>query len=324
MKESEINGKTRLLYLLRLLYRKTDEQHPITTAEICTYFKEQGVPLDRKTVKTDVDVLIALGYDIVVIHSTQNLYFAGTRMFELPELKLLIDAVESSKFITKKKSVELTEKLSALASEYQATELKRGLYIVDWVKPKNEQIYYFVDYIHTAVNSEKQISFRYFEYDANRKRVFRNEGRRYRFSPYGLLWNEDRYYVVGYSEKHDKIATFRVDRMAEVSVLDEDAIPPLPNFSLPEFARQVFDMYDGQMETVTLRCKNEMMKVILDRFGDSVKTHPLDCAHFQAETEVSVSKTFLAWIFQFCGEIKIVRPRHVLERYREMLEKSLK
>ncbi len=288
------------------------------------YFKEQGVPLDRKTVKTDVDILIALGYDIVVIHSTQNRYFAATRMFELPELKLLIDAVESSKFITKKKSVELAGKLSSLASEYQATELKRGLYIADRVKPENEQIYYFVDYIHTAVNSEKQISFRYFEYNANRKRVFRNEGRRYRFSPYGLLWNEDHYYVVGYSEKHNKIVTFRVDRMAEVSVLDEDAIPPLPSFSLPEFARQVFDMYDGQMETVTLRCKNEMMKVILDRFGDSVKTHPLDCAHFQAEAEVSVSKTFLAWIFQFCGEIKIVRPRHVLDRYREMLEKSLK
>ena len=317
-----VNGKTRLLHLLKYLQENTDEEHPVTTGDIERHFSTLGAVIDRKTVADDVAALQEFGFDIISQRGAQNSYFLGNRLFELPELKLLIDAVEASKFITAKKSEELAEKLMALAGKYRAEELNRHLYIADRVKPLNEKIYYTVDGVHTAINRKKQISFRYFAYNAERKRVYRNDGKRYRFSPYGLMWNEDHYYAVGYSEKHGKIITFRADRIVELEILENDAVPPPPDFSLPEFAREVFDMYDGQTQTVTLKCKNEMMKVILDRFGDSVVTKPLDVGHFQAEAEVSVSRTFFGWVFQFCGDIQILAPRQVLEQYRKMLEKA--
>lgn len=317
-----LNGKIRLLCLLRLLYERTDEEHPLTTNDIEAFFADRDTVVDRKTIKNDVNTLTECGFNIVTTRGAQNSYFLGSRLFELPELKLLIDAVEASKFITTKKSAELAGKLMTLAGKYRAEELNRHLYIADRVKPLNEKIYYTVDGIHTAINRKKQISFRYFAYNAERKRVYRNDGKRYRFSPYGLMWNEDHYYAVGYSEKHGKIITFRVDRIVELEILENDAVPPSSDFSLPEFAREVFDMYDGQTQTVTLKCKNEMMKVILDRFGDSVVTKPLDVGHFQAEAEVSVSRTFFGWVFQFCGDIQILAPRRVLEQYRKMLEKA--
>lgn len=317
-----VNGKTRLLHLLKYLHENTDEDHPVTTGDIERHFAALGAVVDRKTVAADIAALQEFGFDIVSRRGAQNSYFLGSRLFELPELKLLIDAVEASKFITAKKSAELAGKLMTLAGKYRAKELNRHLYIADRVKPHNEKIYYTVDGVHTAINRKKQISFRYFAYNAERKRVYRNDGKRYRFSPYGLMWNEDHYYAVGYSEKHGKIVTFRADRIVEPEILESDAVPPPQDFSLPEFAREVFDMYDGQPQTVTLKCKNEMMKVILDRFGDSVVTKPLDVGHFQAEAEVSVSQTFFGWVFQFCGDIRILAPRQVLEQYREMLEKA--
>lgn len=183
----------------------------------------------------------------------------------------------------------------------------------------NEQIYYLVDNINTAINHRKQISFRYFHYDQHRKEVPNNDGKRYRFSPYFLVWNEDHYYTVGYSEKHQKIGTFRVDRMKEVNILTADAVEKPTDFNLPEFTRQVFDMYDGSSETVTLLCKNDMMNYIVDRFGDAVETSPIDYEHFAAVAEVSVSQTFFAWVFQFNGDIQIKGPTSVVDRYKVML-----
>ena len=316
----QINGKTRLLYLLKFLYEQTDEDHAVTTKEIENYFSEFGAVVDRKTVSSDIALLQKFGLDIVVAREAQNCYSVGERLFELPELKLLIDAVEASKFITAKKSAELVTKLGNLTSRYHSEDLIRHLYIADRVKPENEKIYYTVDGIHTAVNQKKQISFRYFEYNADRKKVYKNEGQRYLFSPYGLMWNEDHYYAVGYSEKHEKIVTFRVDRIVELKIMGEAAVPQPDDFNLPDFAREVFDMYDGTPETVTLYCKNEMMKVILDRFGETVETSPLDEQHFQAEAEVSVSRTFFAGVFQFCGDIELVGPQHVVEQYQSMLD----
>lgn len=187
----------------------------------------------------------------------------------------------------------------------------------------NEQIYYLVDNINTAINHRKQISYRYFHYDQHRKEVPNNDGKRYRFSPYFLVWNEDHYYTVGYSEKHQKIGTFRVDRMKEVNILTADAVEKPTDFNLPEFTRQVFDMYDGSTETVTLLCKNDMMNYIVDRFGDAVETSPTDHEHFAAVAEVSVSQTFFAWVFQFNGDIQIKGPESVVDRYKAMLTSAL-
>ena len=222
-----------------------------------------------------------------------------------------------------KKSEELIEKLSQMTSIHQAAELKSNLYVSERVKPLNEQIYYLVDNINTAINRGKQISFRYFHYDQHRKEVPNNDGKRYFFSPYCLVWNEDHYYAIGYSEKHRKLGTFRVDRMKEVEILSVDAAAKPADFNLPEFTRRVFDMYDGETKKVTLVCKNDLMNYIVDRFGDEVDTVPGDCGHFRAVAEVSVSQTFFAWVFQFNGDIRITAPEEVVLQYGEMLKNAL-
>ena len=311
-------GKNRLLYVLKFLWQNADAEHYATTADILTYLDERGISCDRKTIPGDIQKLCDIGLDIEEERSRENRYSLSSHLFTLPELKLLIDAVESSKFITTKKSTELIEKLSQMSSAHQATELKSNLYISERVKPMNEQIYYLVDNINTAINHRKQISYRYFHYDQHRKEVPNNDGKRYRFSPYFLVWNEDHYYTVGYSEKHQKIGTFRVDRMKEVNILTADAVEKPTDFNLPEF-----DMYDGSTETVTLLCKNDMMNYIVDRFGDAVETSPTDHEHFAAVAEVSVSQTFFAWVFQFNGDIQIKGPESVVDRYKAMLTSAL-
>lgn len=318
-----MNSKERLIELLRFLFRLTDEQHPVSTNDIIDHFRSMGEIIDRKTVKQDIDMLARLGYDIITVRGTHNVYFVGSRLFELAEIKLLVDAVESSKFITTKKSIELAKKLASLVSVYQAADLKRHVYIADRVKPKNEQIYYLIDSINTAINENRQISFLYFEYNANREKVLRNDGKQYLFSPYGLVWNEDNYYAVGYSEKHEKIVTFRVDRMVRVQITDIPVIPAALDFNLAEYARQVFDMYDGKTETVSLKCANRVMKAILDRFGGNVRTEPIDSETFRADMEVSVSQTFFGWVFQFGGDIKIIGPKQVVEQYTRLLQEAM-
>lgn len=315
--------KSRLLYVLKYLWQSTDAEHYATTGDILTYLRENGISCDRKTIPSDIQKLCDIVIDIEEERSRENRYSLSSHIFTLPELNLLIDAVESSKFITTKKSTELIEKLSQMSSTHQAAELKSNLYISERVKPLNEQIYYLVDNINTAINCGKQISFHYFHYDQHRKEVPNNGGKRYCFSPYSLVWNEDHYYVVGFSEKHQKITTFRVDCMKKVNILSADAVEKPDDFSLPDFTCQVFDMYDGTKERVTLICKNDMMNYIIDRFGDEVETSPTDYGHFKAVAEVSVSQTFFAWIFQFNGEIKITRPASVVTKYKKMLESVL-
>lgn len=200
--------KSRLLYVLQCLWQSTDAEHYATTADILAYLKDNGIVCDRKTIPADIEKLRDIGIDVEEERSREMRYSLSSHLFTLPELKLLIDAVESSKFITVKKSTELVEKLSQMSSRYQSMELKRNLYISERVKPINEQIYYLVDNINTAINRCKKITFKYFHYDQYRKEVPKNAGERYIFSPYYLVWNEDHYYVVGYSGKHNKIVSF--------------------------------------------------------------------------------------------------------------------
>lgn len=318
------NSKSRLLYILKYLWQNTDSEHYATTGDILTHLKENGISCDRKTIPGEIAKLCDIGIDIEEEQSRENRYSLSSHIFTLPEIKLLIDAVQSSKFITAKKSTELADKLSRMASVHQSEELKRNIYISDRVKPLNEQVYYLVDSINTAINRRKRISFRYFQYNQHREEVPKNGGKRYIFSPYYLIWNEDRYYAVGYSEKHDKITTFRVDRMKEVNILSSDAVEMPSDFVLTDFTRRVFDMFDGAEEKVTLLCKNDMMNYIVDKFGDEVETSPVDKDFFEATADISVSQTFFAWVFQFNGDIKITSPSDVVLRYREMLQNALK
>lgn len=306
-----------LLLLQRYLYEHTDDQHPASVADILAFWQEYGIQAGRKSVYSAIEVLQSSGMDIVCVKSTQNRYFVGERLFELPELKLLVDAVESSRFITEKKSTALIKKLGHLTSTAQAEQLNRRIYMGGTPKPENESIYYNVDTIHNAVQKKQQITFQYFEYTPKKEKILKHDGYKYRFSPYAMIWNRDCYYAVGWSEKHGKIAQFRVDRMTAVEPLEQAAVQTL-DFDPAEYVRKVFGMYPDNLCTVELLCDNEVMRSVIDRFGENVRTETVDEQHFRATVEVAQSPPFFSWVFTFSGKIRIVSPAAVLEEMRDM------
>ena len=306
-----------LLLLRQYLYQQTDEQHPASVTDILAFWQQHGIQAGRKSVYTDIELLQNAGMDIVCVKSSQNRYFVGQRLFELPELKLLVDAVESSRFITEKKSTALIKKLGHLTSTAQAEQLNRRIYMGGTPKPENEGIYYNVDTIHNAVQKKQQITFRYFEYTPKKEKILKHDGYKYRFSPYAMIWNRDCYYAVGWSEKHGKIAQFRVDRMTAVEPLEHTAVQT-PDFDPAEYVRKVFGMYPDNLCTVELLCDNEVMRSVIDRFGENVQTETVDEQHFRATVEVAPSPPFFSWVFTFSGKIRIVSPAAVLEEMRDM------
>ncbi|MDD3489451.1 MAG: WYL domain-containing protein [Paludibacter sp.] len=321
----ENENKARIVFLYMLLNEMTDEDHPLSTVEIINLLKEKyGVQAHRTTLSRDIGVLEQCGVDVITINSTQNKYFIGSRLFELPELKLLIDAVESSKFITEVKSKELVAKLSKLASVNQAESLKRNLCTTNRIKPGNEMVYYIVDAINEAINHHKKISFQYFEYDARKQQKLKNGGKDYVFSPYTLAWNGDYYYVVGFSEKHQKIGAFRVDRIKKKpTILNDEAVSAPADFNIVDFTKSVFGMYDSERTIVELRCDNSLMKTMIDRFGEDVSTKPYSMTEFKATVEVSASPTFYGWVFGFSGKIGIISPKEIKEAYKDQLKQVL-
>ena len=317
--------KPRILYLLRILEQYTDEDHPLTTNQLIEKLKEDyGISAHRTTLSKDIAALQEFGIDVITVHSTQCKYFIGSRQFELPELKLLIDAVESSKFITSRKSDALIKKIHKLTSQSQVAKLKRNNYVIDRIKPDNEQIYYIVDTINDAINNGKQISFQYYDYSGLKKKVLKNKGEVYKLSPYKLLWSGDYYYVIGYSEKKGKVINFRVDRIAATPmILTENALPMPKDFDLENFTKEVFFMFSGDEVVVDLRCDNSLMKTMVDRFGEEVKTLAYDMTSFRIITEVSASPTFFGWVFGFGGKVQILAPESVKEQYKQMVLKTM-
>lgn len=313
-------GKTRLLLLLRLLMEQTDEEHPLSTAEIVEYFRQQGIVTDRRTVKADAELLAEQEYDVVAVRSTQTRFFIGTRTFELPELRLLMDAVSASHFITPAKSEALIEKLGSLASVHQAKTLHSRLHVAERVKPVNEAVYYTVEMLRQAMEQNKQTTFQYYEYTPKKRKIRKHRGKTYRFSPYDLIWNDDRYYALGFSESHGKVISFRVDRMCNVQPSEQDVVPRPEDYSIAAYGSKVFDMFDGAETEVTLRCENNLMKVIIDRFGEDVHTWTEDDEHFCVKIKVYVSPTFYSWVFQFAGRIKIIFPDETAHEYWKMCQ----
>ena len=310
-------AQCRMIALWKYLYHQTDETHTVSVQDILKHWSSLGIEASRKSVYNDIDFLIAFGVDIVCVKSTQNRYFIGNRLFELPELKLLVDAVESSRFITPKKSVELIHKLGQLTSDTQAAALDRHIYMEGTSKPDNEAIYYIVDAIQSAIQADQQVSFQYYEYLPTKEKALKHDGYRYLFSPYALIWNRDHYYVVGWSEKHNGLSQFRVDRMASVERIEQPS-KKLPSFDPAEYVRKVFGMYPDTLQTVTLLCENDTMRSVIDRFGENVRTEIVDSNCFQAFVEVAPSPPFFAWVFTFAGKIRILGPDNVLEEMRQM------
>lgn len=315
--------KSRLLVLAGMFINHTDENNQKTVADIIEFLKDQGVHTSVRTLRDDIEILNNHGFDIVRVPTRPVRYFMGSRIFELPELKLLIDAVSSSRFITQKKSRELAKKLTAEASEFQRKELRRNITATHRVKANNEQIYYTVDTVNEAINKGKKISFKYTEYTPELKKVFRNDGEEYTLSPYALFWNEDYYYVVGWSDKHENVSVFRADRLYKPEILNEKAVKRPEDFSLEAYSKQVFEMYDGEPVSVRLGCRNDLAKYVVDRFGDKLETKPLSSESFEVTVEVALSPTFYGWLFGFAGGIRILGPSEVIAEYNEMLNSAL-
>ena len=319
--QTEKSAKIRILYLMELLNRYSDEENPLTTNQIVQKLRElYGINVHRTTLPRDISILQEYGMDIVTVHSTQTKYFVGKRMFEEPELRLLIDAVEASRFITGKKSRQLIAKLKSLTSIYRAESLRGNMVVSDPIKPDNEKVYYIADAINDAINEERRIAFQYYEYSGAKEKVLRNGGEIYRISPYGLVWSGDYYYVVGYSRKHGKVVSFRVDRIASTpEILPESADPRPEGFDLARYAKEVFSMFDGESVPVELQCDNSLMKTIIDHFGEDVDVRPGDDASFLIRADISASPTFYGWVFGFGGKIRILGPDHIAEQYKQMV-----
>ena len=306
-------GNIRAIETLRYLYQQTDESHPATVTDITAYLKEQGIQAVRQTVYADLNALIAAGFDIVVVKSTQNQYFIGSRLFEYPELKMLTDAVASSKVISADKTNELIQKLCRLTSESEAEKLQRLAAISSRIKPHNEKVYYIIDGIQNAILESHQIQFQYYEYTQKKERILKHDGYFYKLDPYALEWKNDHYYLIGYSHKHHGLAHFRVDRLAGVEILESTYIPQ-PDFDVADYSNKMIDMFAADHTVcVELLCENRFMKTIVDYYGETAATYPYDSNHFVTKVEVNPSGTFYGWVFKFMGGIKIIAPQECVE-----------
>ena len=320
----DIDAKLRPLYLIQILKERTDEDHYLTTPQLCAILKEEyGMETHRITIKTDIEMLQQAGVGIASYRSTQNQYNFVDREFDVAELKLLIDAVKSSKFITKSKSEQLVSKLTAFAGSFKEKELKRNLEVEGSCKPENEQIFYIVDAINSAINKHLKIAFRKIEYNVKKEVVLHNDGEVYVFSPYSLVWDGDFYYVVGYSDKYGSIGSHRVDRIAEApEILDEDAVPKPRDFDINKYVKTTFRMHNAPCAEVELVCDNSLVDAMIDRFGTDVNISEFDKDHFLVTEEVAVGKVFFNWIFGFEGMVKIKSPESVREQYKEKVLKA--
>ena len=319
------DAKIRPLYIGKILTELTDEDHYLTTAQIMKILEEQyGIKSHRQTIKADIELLQRFGMDIQEIKSTQNRYNLISRQFDVAEIKLLIDAVESSKFITVKKSAELVDKLSSLAGEHKSSELRRNLMAEGKIKPGNEKIYIIVDTINDAINQKKKISFQYFQYNVRKKQQLKRNGEPFVFTPLHLVWNGDYYYVIGVFDYQQRIGNFRVDRIACCpKILDEPAVEAPKGFDINKYLNTTFRMYNSEHCDVELVCDNSVMDSIIDRFGKDVTTYANDMTSFRVIVNVATSHVFYSWVFGFGGLVKIKAPQEVKDKYEEMLKASL-
>ncbi len=320
----DIDAKLRPLFLLQILKERTDEDNYLTTAQLCDILKRNyGMDTHRTTIKGDIEVLQKAGFSIDERRSTQNQYRFIDREFEIAELKTIIDAIASSKFITEEKSDALIKKVTTLAGSNRARELKRNVVVDGRGKIENKQIFYIIDTINVAINQRKKISFQKVEYNVKKERILHHGGEKYVFSPYSLVWDGDYYYVVGYSDKYKSIGSHRVDRIAKCpDILEESVVPQPIGFDVAKYVKTTFRMYNAPRVEVELLCDNSVMDAIVDRFGPDVHTYAGDLQNFRVIEEVAVGNVFFNWIFGFEGKVRIKSPESVREQYKNMILKA--
>lgn len=308
---------------MKILLEKTDEEHTITVPEMIAELGKLGISAERKSVYDDLEYLKLFGLDVCSRKTRTHDYFIGSREFELPELKLLVDSVQSSKFITHKKSMELISKIEKLTSESNAKKLHRQVFVTNRVKTVNETIYYNVDKIHDAIAANKQITFKYYDLDVNRKKVYRKNGERYTESPVALTWDDENYYLITYKEKYDDYAHYRVDKMESIEITEEERVLSEEPFDLSAYSKTTFAMFGGEETEVSIKFENDLVGVVFDRFGTDVRIVKADEEHFICTAKVAVSPHFLSWIVSFGRRAKIMSPDYVVDEMYALIRESL-
>lgn len=320
------NQKLKLLYLTKIFMEKTDESHALTLAEITSLLNGYEVTADRKTLYLDFEELKHYGLDIISEQRSKTVvYYLASRDFELAELKLLVDSVQSSKFITEKKSNSLIKKLESLVSEHESKQLHRQVITSGRVKTMNESILINVDSIHSAINNNRQISFQYFQWIPDKQRELRHDGQRYTISPWHLVWDNENYYMIGYDSDSEMIKHFRVDKMLRISSGNEkrEGLKKMKEFNIATYSRTLFGMLGGESTRVTLQCLNSMAGVIIDRFGKDTVMLRHDDEHFIAYVEVVPSDQFLGWIIGLSSYVQIMEPSSVVKQIKDLLSKQM-
>lgn len=311
------NQKFKIYRLAQIMLERTDEEHYLTMPEIIAALKEYDIPADRKSLYADLKDLEILGIEVEGAQIGHRYrYHVLNHPFELPELKLLVDAIQSSKFITERKSNTLIKKLEKLVSKYDAMKLQRQVYVSGRIKTMNESIYYTVDAIHNAIAQNKKIRFQYFQWNVKKEPQLRHGGAWYHISPWGLSWDDENYYLVGFDSEAGLIKHFRVDKMLRIALSNEtrEGREHFKKLDMADYARKSFGMFGGEEETVKLQVSNGLAGVIIDRFGKDAMMIPVDEDHFNVSVDVRVSRQFLGWVFSLGESVRILGPEAVVDQ----------
>ena len=320
------NQKLKLIYLMKILLEQTDEIHSLTIPEMIDALAAYDISAERKSLYNDIETLRVYGLDIIRIQEDRTFsYHIGNRQFELAELKLLVDSVQSAKFITAKKSNELIKKIEGLASKYEASQLHRQVFVAGRVKTMNESIYYNVDRIHTAIAENSRITFQYFQWNVDKEMELRHDGALYEVSPWSLSWDDENYYLIAYDSSEGMIKHFRVDKMLSIKSNRKrrEGRQAFNSFDMAAYARKMFGMYGGKQERVRIECDNSFAGVMIDRFGKDVSMVRLDDKRFVVNVEVAVSRQFLAWIIGLGEGVTLVGPEHVVEIMNDEIDRLI-
>jgi len=322
--------KLKQFYIIDILKKYTDEDHPMPATEICDRLAKLGVTAERKSVYNDIEQLIDYGFDIIQTRVPKAGYFLGSRQFEVPEIYLLADAVRTAKFITPKKTRELVSKLQDMLSIYQTTSIENGIYIDSESKCTNEEIFYSIDAISRAIGNKKKITFKYGVRTLLPDRSIKVSYKERKISPYALTWQDDHYYLIGNYEKYDNLAHFRIDRMRSVEQIDEPYRPfkevssYKDIFDVADYTKRLFNMYGGKLENVDLRCKIEILEQITDRFGDKIFVRDVTDTHFAFTTKAVISDAFVTWLMNYGEKIEVISPNFLKEKIKQRAEEILK
>lgn len=325
------NQKLKAMYLAKILLENTDEDNAMTMSELIAALQMYGISAERKSIYDDIEALRVFGLDVATRKGRSYEYFIAQRDFQLPELKLLVDAVQSSKFITERKSDQLIKKLEHLTSKKQAEQLQRQICIKNRVKTMNESIYYNVDKIHTAISAGQKICFKYYEWRVfsgageKLKKQLKRGGANYIISPWELVWDDENYYLIGYDSLAKMIKHYRVDKMTSIELADErERVRSFQGLQHQRLPKKTFSMFAGEEEKVTMRFSNDKVGVVVDRFGKDIIITKCDQSSFQVTVSVNVSPQFMGWVFALGEDVKILSPSSVVTQFKKQSKKVAK